>query len=88
MTPEEALNQEAAWALRSVLADAKPDQQSEYRLRAGNYTPRTPGQRPYNCPRCWVRSNMRAPLRAVPGTEEYDCLRCEACDADIVVPFE
>lgn len=88
MTPEEALTQEAVWAMRSVSADAKPEMLGEYKMRTANYMPRQRVGQPYQCPRCWVRDGVRAPLRAVPGGDDHDLLRCEQCHTDLVVPFE
>lgn len=81
MEPETALRQEAGWLVRSM-QDAP-----EARIRAMNYRPKI--EHTLQCPRCWVRNGARMSLRSVPGTDEYDVLRCNdsKCGAEFIIPF-
>lgn len=89
MDPARALNQEAAWAIRSIEGDGKPERTAEARMRLMAYRPKIDNDRMnrYQCPRCWVRQGARNPLTPVSGTDEFDMLRCHACGSDFVVPF-
>jgi hypothetical protein len=44
--------------------------------------------RDFQCPRCWVRDEIRSPLIPVTGTDpsQFDTLRCRACLADWLIP--
>ena len=38
----------------------------------------------YQCPRCWIESETRAPLHPVGGgTRTHDKLRCGTCDLEV-----
>ena len=80
MTPTAALNDAAHWLARS-----QKDVNVDARARA--YNPRYDAHQ-YLCPRCWVLTAARSPMRSVPGTSEYDVLVCNTCDGDVVVPFD
>ena len=86
MDPGRALTQEAAWAVRSIEGGGQMDRATEARMRLMGYKPKLDLNR-YQCPRCWVRNAMKNALTPVPGTDDYDVLRCHGCGADFVIPF-
>lgn len=40
----------------------------------------------YQCPRCWVRDEIRSNLRPIPGTADEDFFRCDRCDLELAFP--
>ncbi len=90
MTPEDALADEAhvfARALRGLTEHEAGVTRDMLDVHLRSYRPRL--GRDLTCPRCWVKDGARSMLRSVPGTEEYDVLRCNssACGAEFIVPF-
>lgn len=79
-----ALSQEAAWFAQALQNDGT--QNMDARIRSVNYRPRLEGGK-FMCPRCWVKQSARQPLRPVPGTDDYDMLRCGGCGADFIIPL-
>lgn len=86
MDPATALSQEARWFLQSIEANGKPNETVDARIRSLNYQPRL-NHTQFRCPRCHVRDGFMAALHAVPGTDEYDLLRCDRCGGDFLIPF-
>ena len=91
MEADEALRMEARWIANS-LRNLKPDgdhDQLLYRLRA--YRPRDMRLAilRWVCPRCWLTTSDMAQneLRCVPGTDDMDVMRCEACQTDFAIPL-
>lgn len=90
MSPEAALTEEAH-SIGRALSGLKPDD-NELRERllaaAMRYRPRI-NARELVCPNCWMRHEKQSTLRSVPGTDDYDVLRCNAnaCGAEFIVPF-
>ena len=40
----------------------------------------------YQCPYCWIRRDIRSPLKPIPSSEtSVDRFRCVTCDAEIEV---
>lgn len=91
MTTEEALKGEAAFFARRLQGLSKQDayglSREAVQARVFSYPPRL--GRDYLCPRCWIKDGARSTLRSVPGTNEYDILKCNsnACAAEFIVPF-
>lgn len=94
METESFLRQEARWFANSLKGLPRrgdiPDRAS-LEARALTYQPRWQGAQPppLTCPRCWIKNGARSTLRSVPGTDEYDILKCNsnACGAEFIVPF-
>lgn len=89
MEADTALIQEAHWAARSIRAN-KPDDErlaSEVRVRLASYRPHLGNS--YFCPRCHIKDGVRSTMRSVPGTDEFDMLRCnsDACGVDVIIPL-
>jgi DNA-directed RNA polymerase subunit RPC12/RpoP len=40
----------------------------------------------YTCPRCWIESETRSPLRGIPSTTRDDIFRCRQCGSDFTIP--
>lgn len=76
-----ALRREAAWFMRTISSSP------ETRIRGSTFSPCL--NHKYQCPRCWIRDGIRSSLRSIPGTEEYDVLKCnsERCGAEFLIPF-
>lgn len=54
--------------------------------RYARYQPKIDQQ--YQCPICWVTNEFKSGLRSVPsGSDDHDLLRCNSCDADLVIPL-
>ncbi len=88
MVPEEALADEARWFAKALRSSPQRDVTADtIQGRALSYRPKV--QRDYQCPKCWIKDGVRSALRSVPGTDEYDLLRCnyDACGAEYVIPF-
>jgi hypothetical protein len=50
-----------------------------------NYQPRIGAE--YQCPGCWIDHGKQAPLSGVPGTDQHNILRCDACRKDWRIPL-
>jgi hypothetical protein len=59
---------------RKAEIDAKLHAARRSQKRLLNYQPRI--GRDFQCPRCWVRDEVRTTLSPVPGTDEHDIMRC------------
>lgn len=96
MEPREALIQEArAFAYASTQTRPRGPLPDEIRFRLDTYNPqvvdRRTGRLTYVCPQCAIREGRKdAPLRATPGTAEYDVLVCgdSYCGASYIIPFD
>ena len=86
MEAPQALRDEINWAMRAALI-ANPKYYERIRSRALTYPLRL--NRDYLCPKCWMHKNVAHTMRAVPGTDEYDVLRCNSrdCEAEVVIPL-
>lgn len=86
MDPAQALLQEADWCARAMQASKEPTAPDAL-LRARMYKPKV-DHVAYLCPRCWVKYGARSRLRSVTSdTDDYDLLRCAACDGDFIIPL-
>lgn len=86
MEADTALQQEASWAARAMIAN-NPSEEQNIKARHTSYRPKF--GRDYQCPKCWMRDSIRSSMRSVPGTDEYDILRCnrDNCSADVIIPL-
>lgn len=87
MTPEQALGDELRWYGRALRGNADiPAETLQGRVLA--YRTQINGR--YQCPQCWLRDGAPSDLRAVPGTNEHDVLRCnyDPCGAEYLVPLD
>jgi hypothetical protein len=70
---------------KKLAVDAELERAKSTSKRLLNYQPRV--GRDFQCPRCWVQHEVRAPLSSIPGTDEHDILRCHTCGADWMIPL-
>lgn len=87
MEAHHALLEEANWIARSLRGnEAKLPDEARYRFNTYKVRNRF-GE--FVCPKCWLRQGIESTLRPIPGTDEYDLLRCnnDFCGAEIVVPL-
>lgn len=68
---------------RAAQIKAEMDAVSGAPERLANYTVEFGGD--YQCPRCWIISGTRSPLKAVPGGTTGDLFRCRACNNKFTV---
>ena len=40
----------------------------------------------FQCPRCWIVTEVGSPLRPVPSSTSDDIMRCQACGLDVIIP--
>ena len=40
----------------------------------------------FQCPHCWVHSEARSTLEAVPGTDGEEILICRTCSSEYLIP--
>jgi hypothetical protein len=64
---------------------AVPSVGARAKQRLLNYRPGSGSK--FECPSCWVYNEVRSPLTAIPGTDEYDVLRCHGCGSDWNIPL-
>ena len=38
------------------------------------------------CPRCWIKNEVRSIMRPIPGTADEDFFRCITCQFEISIP--
>lgn len=86
MEAEQALDEEARWAARSLM-NLHPKDANDIHMRLSRYRSRVDNI--YQCPKCCILHGVPSSMRAVPGTDQYDILRCnnDACRADIIIPI-
>ena len=89
MTPDQALQHEAAFIAQRAKKDGKPDPEAQMRLMSyASKDLNIHGTHDYRCPRCWITQGKRSPLSPRPGTGEYDLFGCHACGSEVEVPFD
>lgn len=84
---DQALREEANWCAQSIIKGPVAERANgpAAHVRAMTFQPRV-NYKP-QCPRCWVRNEVKSPLTSIPGTDDYDMLRCGVCGGEFLVPM-